>query len=469
MTSGSPRHQIQARSPHQLAGSPHQLAGSPHHRHQLQSGSSPYQEQQEHLQRHHQLQQLQQHREQQLQQQQQQQPPLPDPSTIMDKLPSYDMNLKKEVDADMPVSHSSHVTHGSHGSPHVAHTGSHYSHGGSQYSHSSGHGSPQFSSETVTIHGSHGSQEVAFKTEQLPVEPVLVEGTPHIVYPSSAGDDMEQGAMATLRPITPSMPALSCSAADAGLSYSSLQNGGTSAGSPLHTYGTSVQPLLSYGGGASANYYTQATGGYTKHERYAGGGQEYDLSPYTSAIPDFQRITGATKEHEMAWAACGEFGATAQAMAAGGQGGLVYPSVNWSTVNAAYVSNDVRKLDLSEYRESVSGLGEASRFGDPANQEGRECVNCGTVSTPLWQRASTNHYLCNECGTYMKNYGTNRNPPKAPAAKRLSNPAAARRVGLSCANCQTTTTTLWRRNSCGEPVCNACGLYFKLHQGPHRS
>jgi hypothetical protein len=36
-------------------------------------------------------------------------------------------------------------------------------------------------------------------------------------------------------------------------------------------------------------------------------------------------------------------------------------------------------------------------------------------------------------------------------------------VGLSCSNCHTNTTSLWRRNSVGEPVCNACGLYFKLH------
>ena len=39
----------------------------------------------------------------------------------------------------------------------------------------------------------------------------------------------------------------------------------------------------------------------------------------------------------------------------------------------------------------------------------------------------------------------------------------SRRLGLQCANCHTTTTTLWRRNNEGEPVCNACGLYFKLH------
>ncbi|KAI9024975.1 hypothetical protein CLU79DRAFT_745661 [Phycomyces nitens] len=131
---------------------------------------------------------------------------------------------------------------------------------------------------------------------------------------------------------------------------------------------------------------------------------------------------------------------------------------------------------------------------DNGSQVVTSCSNCGTTSTPLWRRSPVGETICNACGLYLKARNTTRppwlkrnstaNPPTkrilatppvlAPAPLRITPapappPPAQSESGSDsenaqqCANCNTTNTPLWRRDAQGSTICNACGLYYKLH------
>ncbi|XP_064212968.1 transcription factor elt-1 isoform X5 [Tribolium castaneum] len=180
-------------------------------------------------------------------------------------------------------------------------------------------------------------------------------------------------------------------------------------------------------------------------------------------------------------------------------------SVNNTTYSAQYGSNDATQYIHTQYPADYGNYpGERAGAESPQTALFRN-TDPNLASSRYSQfevsnQSITNQVVMNANGTYPQFTTQNPGWPNAGAAEYTyapanvslhqadsthqqyanstwSNTAAVedsprgqyreqpgpRRNGVQCANCKTGNTTLWRRNNQGEPVCNACGLYFKLH------
>ncbi|KAM3188311.1 hypothetical protein ACTXT7_000534 [Hymenolepis weldensis] len=102
-----------------------------------------------------------------------------------------------------------------------------------------------------------------------------------------------------------------------------------------------------------------------------------------------------------------------------------------------------------------------------------ECVNCGRANSKYWAYDKAGNPLCIYCSNQMyPRYPTAQNSLAALMPKRFTQstkkldrlpPNFNVKNGTICSNCQTSKTSLWRRAPEGDVVCNACGLYRKMH------
>ncbi|KAI8811847.1 hypothetical protein BJ742DRAFT_795758 [Cladochytrium replicatum] len=144
----------------------------------------------------------------------------------------------------------------------------------------------------------------------------------------------------------------------------------------------------------------------------------------------------------------------------------VLPKFTLSDLPKPKKVNDVLNKDLKKQKPSASTPAPAAPAcsGGP----GLCCANCGATSTPLWRRSpfplptsTTSSLLCNACGLYFKLHNKHRPKSLRPHVSRKD---ANGECVIECANCATRTTPLWRRDGEGKMLCNACGLYLKMHK-----
>jgi transcription elongation factor Elf1 len=83
-----------------------------------------------------------------------------------------------------------------------------------------------------------------------------------------------------------------------------------------------------------------------------------------------------------------------------------------------------------------------------------QCFNCQTSTTPLWRRDTIGNVLCNACGLYFEVHKSHR-PYLATAAKQPGSGARRDRVVAKpdapreCDHCRTSSTPLWRKDKDG--------------------